>query len=129
MMRAIATNDPPHLPIPARRRPSHQLPIGLGAGTLLGMAGVANGAITGGYEMNELTSRVEEIARAMQDSYQADIDLMTRRDKAHLVRIAYLEQICRVLEKANSALRQRIAELEAQLAAANAWRTVEDDEV
>ena len=79
--------------------------------------------------MNELTSRVEEIARAMQDSYQADIDLMTRRDKAHLVRIAYLEQICRVLEKANSALRQRIAELEAQLAAANAWRTVEDDEV
>lgn len=41
--------------------------------------------------MSDLTSRVEEIATAMQASYQADIDLLTRRDKTNTARILELE--------------------------------------
>lgn len=40
---------------------------------------------------SELAERVKEIARSMQASYQADIDLLTRRDKAHMTQIAELQ--------------------------------------
>lgn len=40
--------------------------------------------------MSELTERVEGIAAALQGSYEADIDLMTRRDKAQTEQIAEL---------------------------------------
>lgn len=42
---------------------------------------------------NELTSNVEEVAAAMQKSYEADIDLLERRDKAHQARIDHYVQL------------------------------------
>ena len=56
----------------------------------------------------ELGSMVEQLSQSFQDSYDADLDLLTRRDKAHVKRIGELEAD-------NARLVARIDELESAI--------------
>lgn len=57
-----------------------------------------------------MEQQIEEIAEAMQKSYQADIDFLERRDKAHVAKLAALEAELATL-RAQAEQLKRIADL------------------
>ncbi len=62
----------------------------------------------------ELGLMVEQLSQSFQDSYDSDLDLLTRRDKAHVTRIAELEatvtRLTQELEAAHESLHRFGAE-------------------
>lgn len=70
----------------------------------------------------ELGSMVEQLSQSFQDSYDADLDLLTRRDKAHVKRIGELEAD-------NARLVAQVEALQAELAEAKRWVPAPDGQV
>lgn len=55
-------------------------------------------------QRREVAEQVTLIIQGFEDAHSSDIALLERRDKAHLVKIAYLEQTIEVLQASNERL-------------------------